>query len=616
MADFRRLLYALFAVALLLSLGAPAANADAFTCNGNAGSPVLVRGEGITELVGDIVMNCTGGTPTAGNIPIPESNVTIFLSTPNLTSRLYAGNLSEAVLTIDEPFPLGTNVPSNTTPGATVATAPLGCLAINGTNCAILGTGGGLGTVGPYNGSPGHYNVFQGFQNTANSVAFNGVPIDAPGTFGTRVIRITNVRADVTGVGLSAVPLPVTATITVNGSQQIIINNPSPTVANVVQGLIVSNTKVKYVQCLNINGDLLSADVGQGPRTVTVNVTEGFAASFKERNYAQHTGGTIAVPLPPSTLGYQNVLGFPYNTESGYVSATPGLSNPGLGNGAIGLADQGTQFQAAITNIGAGIHIFAPNKVIMTNVPGTTNTGVACLVGSNCTGASTEIPVAGTPGVATATYEVWLDDPNVTETAAIAFNVAAISNTGAGQPGVGISQVTVSFAPISSVHTASTSAPIPRFVVGTAAPKDFFEIDICACNLLFPFVTNIAGYDTGVAIANTSMDPFGTPNQQGTVTLNYYNYNGGTSPPPQTTSDAIPAGQQLVFVLSGGGTHGILATAGFEGYIIAQSNFQYCHGFAFISDMGAQKLAEGYLAIQLDEAVLERTGIPGENKAH
>ena len=47
------------------------------------------------------------------------------------------------------------------------------------------------------------------------------------------------------------------------------------------------------------------------------------------------------------------------------------------------------------------------------------------------------------------------------------------------------------------------------------------------------------------------------------------------------------------------------------------ANFQYCHGFAFISDLGAQKLAEGYLAIQLDElaAGLDyRTGVIGENQ--
>ena len=60
------------------------------------------------------------------------------------------------------------------------------------------------------------------------------------------------------------------------------------------------------------------------------------------------------------------------------------------------------------------------------------------------------------------------------------------------------------------------------------------------------------------------------------------------------------AAQELIFTLSNGGNFGIPATPGFEGYIIAQANFQYCHGFAFISDVGAQKLAEGYLAISLD----------------
>ena len=58
------------------------------------------------------------------------------------------------------------------------------------------------------------------------------------------------------------------------------------------------------------------------------------------------------------------------------------------------------------------------------------------------------------------------------------------------------------------------------------------------------------------------------------------------------------------------------ATPGFEGYIIAQANFQYCHGFAFISDVGAQKLAEGYLAIQLDVPLLERTGIARRKQGH
>ena len=50
--------------------------------------------------------------------------------------------------------------------------------------------------------------------------------------------------------------------------------------------------------------------------------------------------------------------------------------------------------------------------------------------------------------------------------------------------------------------------------------------------------------------------------------------------------------------------------------MISIANFQYCHAFAFISDMGSQKLAEGYLAIQLDVGLLNRTGVAGENEGH
>ena len=99
---------------------------------------------------------------------------------------------------------------------------------------------------------------------------------------------------------------------------------------------------------------------------------------------------------------------------------------------------------------------------------------------------------------------------------------------------------------------------------------------------------------------------------------------GGGAAPPPFTSQTVPAGQELIFNLSGGGNFGVPAVPGFEGYVIAVANFQYCHAFAFISDVGAQKLAEGYLAIQLDFPFnlqgaafgFSRTGVNGENEGH
>jgi hypothetical protein len=39
----------------------------------------------------------------------------------------------------------------------------------------------------------------------------------------------------------------------------------------------------------------------------------------------------------------------------------------------------------------------------------------------------------------------------------------------------------------------------------------------------------------------------------------------------------------------------------FQGYVIAQCAFQFAHGFAFVSDLGARNLAMGYLALVIPE---------------
>jgi hypothetical protein len=384
---------------------------------------------------------------------------------------------------------------------------------------------------------------------------------------------------------------------------------------------------------VNINGTVLSSTAAAGQTgTIAVTATEGFASSFKVRNYAQlFTGGTSNAVngLPPSAVGLQNVLGFPYNTESGFVSNTPGISPNGSGTGAIGLADQGTQISFTVSNVGAGVSIYAPAwvylgpasatpPIIPAGSAGANQTGLAVLVGATFTAGSTPplTAVTVTGNTAAVTYEIYYSNPNVIESMSLAITVAAISNTGQNLPATGTSQVAINFAPTSTVQTTSTTAPVPRFC-SVATPKTFFSINACTCDLLFPFVTNIAGFDTGIALANTSLDPFGTTPQQGPVTLNYYGTTtGGGAAPPAFKTQTVPAGQELIFTLSGGGNFGVPATPGFNGYIIAVAQFQYCHAFAFISDVGAQKLAEGYLAIQLDIPTLNRTGQIGEVQAH
>jgi hypothetical protein len=358
----------------------------------------------------------------------------------------------------------------------------------------------------------------------------------------------------------------------------------------------------------------------------------------------------------------QDVPGINYNSETAFQP------RPGDGVTPFGVANAGTRFLLVFNNVSPSVRIFVPIFVGLTQAaaPGTpanpipANAGPLAgwaggfiqLVGSgsdlngnvnfNPTATTTfssagtiaptafktavaapwvaavELPVSG--GVATAVYEVGNADPFAIESASVPVAVAYVSNTANNLPAVGQSTVTASFAPISTDNAASSTSAIPRFCNKSTA-INAFHIDLCTCNLLFPFVSNQAGFDTGVAIANTSLDNLnGVSPQSGTLTLSYYgNVTGGGAAPANQTSTVVKGGEEVVFTLSTGGDHGIAATPGFQGYMVVKTNFQWCHGFAFISDVGAQKLAEGYLAIQLDiyaGSGLNRTGVFGEVQGH
>lgn len=107
--------------------------------------------------------------------------------------------------------------------------------------------------------------------------------------------------------------------------------------------------------------------------------------------------------------------------------------------------------------------------------------------------------------------------------------------------------------------------------------------------LLFSFVTNQSGFDTGISIANTNADPFGDKVTAGQCTLSYFSATGAAFASQTTTQ--IDAGRSAVFTLSAGGSNGVAARPGFQGYIIADCDFPNARGFGFISDLGARNLA-------------------------
>jgi hypothetical protein len=628
MVDSRRWITALAGLALFAGVAAAQTGGSGqtqLTCGTNVSVTPTLRAEGFTEQTGDITLTCTGGSALAPGTQIPTVNVTIFLNTA-VTSRLYSTttHASEALLLIDEPGSgIAAPVPGFGPQAAqTLCPNPLGT-ATTGTLTActefanvVAGSGGpttvAVNTAGST--TPG-FNVFQGVV-AGNSVTFFGIPVLAPVTSGiSRVYRFTNIRANATTLsgGSAAGATPVIASISISGSTSLLIQNPTPTIGFVQQGLTTSTSgSTSLSQC--------TSATKAGVNLLTF--SENFGTAFKTRVSPVAGGSGVGAGQGTNPTG-QNIPGQIFNSESNFIFPV------GSGLTPAGLADFGTRLKATFNNLPTNIHLFVSvnnvtngvTPVVLPSAPGIGDaevTSFASLVSSETVGDTTggtgagsffpgvtatdngpgttgTIPVVEIPninGTATAVWEVLNTNPSAQEKFNFAVFTTFTSNVAQNSPTATIATVNMSFAPTPPAFTSTTAAtatggPIPRFIADPGAAKNIFAITICRTILLYPFITNQAGFDTGIAIANTSTDVFGTGPQAGACALNWF---GGTTPPAPTNSGTIASGTVYTALAS-------TAVPNFQGYMIAVCNFQYAHGFAFISDLGARNLAMGYLAL-------------------
>jgi len=383
--------------------------------------------------------------------------------------------------------------------------------------------------------------------------------------------------------------------------------------------------------------------------------------------------------------------GFAANTESGFI--LPGLSTNNTATGALnyiaGLADYGTRLRAIFTNIPSGLTLFVSTQ--STNGPGSsagpaipggtsvaayavlvaTNSGATTPDGTNFgnviaptnTGQSSASPapatgniailpaialVAGSGGYAEAVWEVVNSNPSAIDSLTfgvyIAYTPVAANLTTLpyGSPitglplGTPVPNVALTFADDPTIDGFSTAnatqgdAPTPRFAALNTYNGQWVTINLCQTTLLYPFVTGAAGFDTGIAVANTSMDPFSTLNQSGSCKLWAYGVTvaaaGNTAfqttvPGCDSLANPVP-GTNCFPVVPAGQVQSVLASAtltNFQGYVIAVCNFYWAHGYAAVTDLGIRNLWSSYLALELNPTfgTIRKVTSPGvESLAH
>jgi hypothetical protein len=652
MVSFRRIFFAIAVLALLTGLASAQVNiggsaSGPLACTANVANPTQARSEGYAELLGDISIICTGGTaPVSGSVP--TANITVSLNNTLVTSRIFSTSTgaSEALLLIDEPGApqtqpnpsVGVAQPQSLCSSATLGAGLGGCTTIVGTTTNTAGTA----TAAVLQSNPAIVpNVFQGLVR-GNQVIFNGVPILAPVSAGAaRVFRIVNIRGNAAQFagqsGSFQGQIPILASISISNGLQ--VQNSLLTTAYLFNGL--GTTSVR-----NAANDASGSNITNLPQCGTAALTagavlrfpEGFAAAFKTRVSPTPTtsgAGTIAGGPSGISVFQQNIPAqFSPGSESGFILP--------IGSNTAGLADFGTRLKATFNNVPSGINIFVTttniNPAGNTGVPANTNTSVPLLGGAlnnipvgnvntllaglvlsetATAGQGGFLPLASNTnnnsglltfgplpvdanGTATAVWEILTANPNAFETAEFGVFYSFTGNPATNTPPTTpTGTVSMSFAPTFSTPTAS--GLIPRFTPPSTSTT-FISVSLCQTTLLFPFVSSEPGFDTGIAVTNTSQDPFGTKTQSGTCTFNFYPTTGPSIPPfvtPVIGPAATDPTLKTMYAQEVSTAPGVTAATGFKGYIIAVCNFQLAHGYALFSDTGIRNWATGYLALVL-----------------
>jgi len=348
-----------------------------------------VRAEGLTERLGDILMDCSGSTPGA----VFSGNLTVFLPVP-ITNRVDSNNQTlDAVLFV--------NYGSVDVPSAT-----------------------GLVTGG--------------------SIAFNGISFTVPSS-GSLHFRISNIRA---AVGTVAQVLANISSTSIPVSQsQVVIAYPRTSLFATLYGADIPCTGSPLASTTS-----LSALFAAGTVFASTRITGSFAGAFAARAAGDDTGTRFLI-------GYS---GFPPNAHV-YIPNMVAGSNalvPSIGGdmGPLGAAPTVGQYVP-----GSGtlllVRVQGPDATGAGGIPLSTPSGF----GPALLDSVSEVPLTG--GAGYAVYEVADTNPNLMESAQFPTFVSVPGATVAA-----VAQEKLSYAPVSSVMSASMTAPVPRFLAGTGTP--------------------------------------------------------------------------------------------------------------------------------------------------
>jgi len=517
------------------------------TCANPVSAGNFIRTESRTDKVADLYITCTNNTGVAIAAGSSVTDITVYSNLP-ITSKLLQTAPSPAVQYTEA-------LAGNTAIGSTTLTAA---------------------------------NSVQGVTTGGTQMTFLNVPTPAVAAGASYLLVITNIRVDASSIS-STTPTPITFNVFINTAVGATPAVGATVLSNVTlafaQAGLTSTTVQGNNSGNNYNGT--GAPTLLAPGTATANAAPGnfpvcsavngqsFDLTFGEAfpNSFKIQGGTP----PNATLGAAESN----NTETGY-QPTGGF--PNVGAAGANLATSGTRVQINFAGIPAGVAVYVPNFVdgnlgfagpsvltYTTSATGAFTAGTATTDGG-VPANFIKLPVSG--GTAIAVYEVTAENPGAIDNFTVQVWTKSSANAVATTAVGTAITAQVTFAPIGSAGS------IPNFIVGAESTVvNGNTYSLCTTTLLFPFVTNQLGFDTGLAISNTSTDNLkngGGNSVTASTGSCVWNFFGSGAPAAPVTTAPLASGATSAVTLSS-------LAPGFQGYATATCNFLYAHGFAYLA---------------------------------
>jgi hypothetical protein len=376
--------------------------------------------------------------------------------------------------------------------------------------------------------------------------------------------RLVGTRIDVNG---KTAPLNATATLSSSSNNYILQTTTIPIISAL--GSAIASMTVG-TNGTNPNGGtalLFTNQTGGTPAdgSASVVLAEGFASAWRTTTQV-NTQGIDSSATMNGTLIRLTLNGLPAG-----VTAT--LTIPGTGG--VTNAIPGTT--------GAVFIATGTNTVSIDASTSTSNIAYIKFVSDNLSAVETlqvNIALSGVPTAALAAGSI-----SLTATASPVGNALNSSNQ-----------------PTQSTPNNAGGGLATGYVRFAAADTTVTVGSIVAANttLLIPYAVRVGTYDTGIAIANTTADPFGTSAggataAAGTMTFTMFPRNATGADPSfaLTTSSTVRPGVGLSTsgtLVAGGTWTGLMSdimtaagkTGDYFGYIFIQTNFLNAHGAAYI----------------------------------